>query len=205
MRYAIVLLLMLSAVGCGNSQLSPATPQPLENIHAEFRGEIEKTLPADYSSADINEKQREFMAIAKRVYGPHAAELRREAKRLLSELPRLDSNALDGLVERFPDGVKTSKPVWTDSMLYIARAWDPSAAALIMKRSALSRYLAPKEFGNRMLCQQFLPDRAYRSGGTASEPSVAIKSLQDIIIVKLRLQDTGCYEPQEVKWCARKK
>lgn len=214
MRYAIALVLMLSVAGCENSPPPLAdSPTPLDDIHAEFRTEIEKTLPADYSSVDTNEQLKEFHAIAKRVYGPHAAELRREATRLFSELPCLDSDALDGLVERFPDAregwrleIDTQEKTGSQGgILYLSKAWDPSAAALMAMKLSASRLLGLKEFGARVFHQQLLPDRVYRSGGTAAEPSIAIRSLQDIIIVKLKLHECGCYAPQEIRWYAGKK
>ena len=213
MRYTAVLLLMLPVVGCGESQSPPDSPNPLEQIHAEFRREIEKELPADYSSVDIQGNIKKFQAIAKRVYGPHAAELRQEAARLLAELPALGSDALEGYVERFPHArdvglaaiVEQDKTGSLAEMLYISKAWDPSAAARLAKNIMLPRLAAPKEMGARAFHETFIADRIYRSDRTESAPSVAIKSLQDIFIVTLSLDECGCYAPLEIKWYARKK
>jgi hypothetical protein len=205
MRIAVTLLLMLlmlSTVGCGG----PETPSdPLEKIHAEFRAEMEKVLPADYDSIDINKKQKEFMTIAKRVYGPHAAELRKEAIRLLAKLPAFDPAAMEGFGEPLSHEIPPNMAGLPAEVLYIAKAWDPSAAALMMKKLTLPRWASSKEVGARLLYERLVPDKAYRAGGTDAEPSIAIKSLQDIIIVKLSLQDSGCYAPKGVKWYGKKK
>jgi len=186
MRYAVVCVLMLSAIGCESPQSSTNSPGPLEKIHAEFRSEIVKALPADYSSVKPNEDLKEFQAIAVRVYSPHAAELRQEAMRLLAELPPFDSNALDGLVERFSGDLEPEKAAeWPVGMLYVGKAWNPTAAALVMKNITVPRLVGAGEFGARAMHRRFLPDRVYRSGGTKSEPLVAVKSLRDVFKKKL--------------------
>ena len=64
--------------------------------------------------------------------------------------------------------------------------------------------MSRQEFGARRTFQVYVPDEVYRLGGTADEPELLVKSLNDIFIIRLRLLDCGGYLPAEARWLVKK-
>ena len=183
--------------------------QMMESVNAQFREAILDVLPEEYSLVDTDFLLEEASVIADSIYSPHAPLIAQEAIRLLEAMPRTCDGLLQGMSLRDSMSLEAAYLVSflesegageLDGMLYVLRFWDPVAAVSFSKTLFLGRLLPPSEFGGRTTAEKVVADRFLLVRDDPLNPTVAVQSLDDVFIMELSLQESGCYLPLRILW-----
>lgn len=183
--------------------------QMMDSVDAEFREAILGVLPEDYSMVDTDFLLEEASVIAESIYSPHAPLLVQEAMRLLEAMPRTYDGLMQGMSLRDSMSLEASYLVSfletqgagsLDGMLYVLRFWDPVAAVSFSKTLFLGRLLPPSVLGGRTTAEKVVADRYLLVRNDPRNPIIAVQSLEDVFIMELSLQESGCYLPLSIFW-----
>ena len=177
--------------------LSTTAADPtMEELRSRFRRGV--IAIASDEGVSFDEVPRRLEELAEATFEKHADVLRREAQRLIDDLPEFGAGSLKEYTEVHDVIEHPLRNEPAGGMLFVV-GWNPHLMAVSVMNLVLSRKLASADFGKRTLLSQFCPDKVYRLRGTQPQQLV-VQSLSDLFIVEVAFTDAGVLDIVSVKW-----
>jgi hypothetical protein len=181
----------------------------LQEADSLFRIQVLEIMPDDYGTVIAGTVMEDAATIAGGIYSEHSDEIADIAMKLTSSMLPAQPGLLDGLAPRDSLdlepmlilgflGENDSIPI--DGYLYLMRFWDPTVAAAFSKSVFLAWSLPTSEYSGRVMAERILPDQYYLLDEEPQRPVLAAVSLDDVFIIELELQESGCYLPTRLFW-----
>lgn len=194
------------------STSSPPEQGKIEALQTEFEQEMKTQLAQknldDYS---LNEISDIALKASKKVYGAHPQLMKQKVLFDLHQLPELDSQVLSDYQVRESLNLREILKVMSssangrakgndDNFLSLFYGRKPEFMAYAIKNVLFARHIGAKEFGQRTMISQFLPDKIYRMG-TNDSPQLAVKTFEDdLFLITVRMTESGLLKPLQVEW-----
>lgn len=201
--FSTCLLLALASVTFGEDP-------SMEVLHAQYRRQLMAKVGPRYGWLNLQALVDAAGDVAKAVFSPHADLLKAEAEREFRALPRYDDAKLSGFATKDPlrkGQIEASIAFLVGAHLHtpavFPNGWSPKETARRAKQVVVSRLTSAQTIGQRTLLEKFIPDEYYRFNDDYANPTVVVRSLDELFLVTLKLKKSGVYTPVKLEWLAR--
>jgi|GEM_PF-6515479 len=212
-------LLKLLLIGCCLSgcqlranESSRSEQGNIEVLQLKFEQEMKTQLAQknidDYSFDEISDIA---LNASQKVYGAHPQQMKQKVLFDLQQLPELDAQTLskyqtkesldfNEIFQTMSGFPKSQTKDSDDHFLPLFYGRKPEFIAHTVKNALLARYLGAKQFGQRTMISQFLPDKTYRRL-TNTQSQLVVKTFEDdLFLISVRVTESGLLKPLQVDW-----
>lgn len=215
LKLSVVGLCFVSCPSQAREISSPASPpdqSKIEALRTEFEQEMKQQLAQkemdDYSFDEISDAA---LKAAKKVYGAHPQLMKQQVLFDLQQLPVLEGQIWSNYrVKEFLNLGEVLKAIANGSTLRVeANNRDylplfygrkPEYIAQAVKNILFARHLSARQFGQRTLISQFMPDRTYHMK-VGNQSRLVVKTFEDdIIMITVQVTESGLLKPLQVEW-----
>lgn len=212
-------LVQLLLIGCCLSgcqlranESSRSEQSNIEVLQLEFEQEMKTQLAQknidDYSFDEISDIA---LNTSQKVYGAHPQRMKQKVLFDLQQLPELDAQILskyrtkeslnlNEIFKTMSGFSKLNTKESDDHLLPLFYGRKPEFIAYTVKTALLARFLGAKQFGQRAMISQFLPDKTYRRQ-TSSQSQLVVKTFEDdLFLISIQVTKAGLLKPLKVDW-----
>lgn len=207
------LLLLGCCLSTGSLQAresSPPDEAQIQALQTEFEQEMKTQLHQknidDYSFDEISDIAAQA---SKKVYGAHPQLMKKKVLFDLQQLSVFDPQGLSNyqvkeslaLNDLQQEMVGQSKSISSyKDVLPLFYGRKPEYVAQILKRFLYARHSDFKQFGQRAMIAQFMPDKTYRMQAS-KQPQLVVKTFDDdLFVITVQVTESGLLEPLQVEW-----